>query len=271
MGPFYRSGDAVREVLRSPWLLGLLPALGGFVLLARRSATRWIAVYGAVAVVGYLALLSFVAPGLLDTPRYLVPLVPLVVCGGACLLASVPGPVLRPLALAAGVVAIGLSAADELRYRVDGMRSFDIYKSEVFSRDVTNRLNRIASRGDTVLSYEVQLRYFLRGDVRVLSEDGITDGKVSPYQDRHDMTGFLLRYRPRWWIADQNVLTRPYLRGSVLERAFVDYRGGSGPASRTLDGIGFQLIARRTRPLGRGFGGWQMLFRLDYPGGSSSQ
>jgi len=28
---------------------------------------------------------------------------------------------------------------------------------------------------------------------------------VRPYQDRHDMTGFLRRYRPRFWIADQNV------------------------------------------------------------------
>jgi hypothetical protein len=32
----------------------------------------------------------------------------------------------------------------------------------------------------------------------------------------------------------------------------------------TLDGIGFEVVARRDRPLAAGFGGWEELVRLSY-------
>jgi hypothetical protein len=268
VGPLYRSAEALREQFRSPWVFGLVPALLGLALLARRRPTRWLGSYGLAVLGGYLLLLTFVAPALYDTYRYLLPTVPIVAAGVAYLLAQARGSGLWWLAVGAAIVAIGGSAGLWLRDSVNVLESFVLTNHEVFERDVTARINRLARPGDAVLSYEVQVRYYLRRDLAVLSQDGITDGKVRPYQDRHDMTGFLLRYRPRWWIADQNVKFRRYLHGSVLERALDEFIRNPRPSSRTLDGIRFRLMATRNRPIARGFGGWQMLFQLGYPSGS---
>jgi hypothetical protein len=265
IGPLYLSRHGVRELFSSPWVFGVVPALAGLALLGRSQPSRWLAAYGGLAMAGYLALLTFITPGFFDTQRYLVPLVPIVVVGAASLLAQVRGSRLWPAAVLAGVLAIGGSAVHELRKTTRFARAIGITEHEVFERDVDATINRLARPGDRVLSYEVQMRYFLRGNVSVLSEDGITDGKVAPYQSSRDMTGFLLRYRPRWWIADRNVTTRRYMKGSVLHRAFVGFQRDPSERAARLDGIGFRLIARRDRPLAAGFGGWQMLFELRYP------
>lgn len=264
VGPFYRSADVFRELFGSPWVFAFVAALAGLALQLRRRETRWIGVYGGLAIAGYVFLLALVAPALHDTPRYLLPVVPVVVCGAAGLLAALPPGRRAWAGVAVAAAAIGAASAAEVDHRVEQLRGFGITEREVFSRDVTDRLNRIARPGETVLSYEVQLRYNLRDDVDVLSQDGIIDGKVRPYQEDRDMTGFLLRYRPRWWIADENVRTRPYLRGSILERALVEFRRRPGLQSLTLDRVRFDLIERRSEPLAPGFGGWQMLFALSY-------
>lgn len=265
LGPLYLSGEAIKELFTSPWVFAFVPALCGLALLARDRPTRWLAVYGALAIAGYIALLTLVTPGLYDTPRYLLPIVPVVVAAAATAIARTRGTRLWIVALLAGLVVIGGTALGELRDRVNVARSIGITEAEVFETDVAALINQRAAPGDTVLSYEVQTRLPLRADLSVLSEDGITDGKVLPYQPRHDMTGFLLRYRPRWWIADQNAITRRYMSGSVLERALLTYTANPQPTARTIDGIRFELVARRSRPLAPGFGGWQMLFRLSYP------
>jgi hypothetical protein len=172
------------------------------------------------------------------------------------------------VALAGGVAAIGIASVQELRDYTNLARSLGITEHEVFERDVGATINRMARPGDQVLSYEVQMRYSVRDDVDVLSEDGITDGKVAPYQRSRDMTGFLLRYKPRWWIADRNVRVRRYMRGSVLERAAARLKADPTRRSVTLDGIRFEPVARRHRPLALGFGGWELLVELKYPASS---
>jgi hypothetical protein len=264
VGPLYRNADALREAFGSPWIFSLLPAIAGLVLLARRSDMRWLGAHGVLAIAGYLFLLTFVAPGFHDSPRYLLPVVPIVVCGVAYLLARARGPALRAAAVAAAALVIGVATADRLNDDLDLLAGFGIDKREVFSREPTDRINELARPGEVLLSYEVQLRYFLREDVEVLSEDGIIDGEVRDYQPSGDMTGFLRDHRPDWWIADENVRTRPYLKGSILERALLAFREDPAARTRTLDGIRFDLVERRARPIQPGFGGWQMLFRLSY-------
>jgi hypothetical protein len=264
VGPLYRNADALREVVGSPWIFSLLPALAGLLLLARRADARWLAAHGALSIAGYLFLLTFVAPGFYDSPRYLLPVVPIVVCAVAYLLARASGGALRAAALAAAVLVIGLATADRLNDDLDLIAGFGIDEREVFSKEPVAVVNRMARPGDVLLSYEVQLRLFLRDDVKVLSQDGIIDGEVREYQESRDMTGFLREQRPDWWIADQNVNTRPYLRGSVLERVFDAFKADPTLRSRSYEGIRFELVKRRRRPLQPGFGGWQMLFRVSY-------
>jgi hypothetical protein len=266
LGPLYLSGDAIREVFSTPWVFGFVPGIVGLALCARARATRWLAAYGGLAIVGYLSLLTFVTPGFYDTPRYLLPIVPVLAAGIATLLVRLQGRRLWPVALVVALLAIGGSGLIELRHRTEFARSAGISESEVFERDAVAIVNRLAAPGDQVLTYEVQARYHVRNDVSVLSEDGITDGKVAPYQASRDMTGFLERYRPRWWIARNNVLKREYARGSVLQGALSSFESTPSQRVKVLDGIRFELVARRQRPMARGFGGWVLLFRLSYPG-----
>jgi hypothetical protein len=264
-GPFYRSADAIDTLFAAPWIFAFVPGVVGLVLLGRRSSERaWVAAYGLLAVAGYIALLTFIAPGLTDTDRYLLPIVPIVTAGVAVLVARARGTRFWPAAVAAAALSIGISSADELRDLTRFARAAGITEHEVFERDVVRRVESLARPGDTLLAYEVQLRLFLREDVDVLSLDGITDGKVADYQEDSELTAFLKRYEPRFWIADRNVQTREYLRGTVLERVLDAHEQQPNRTRFVDDGIEFRLVARRDRPLARGFGGWQALFELSY-------
>jgi hypothetical protein len=168
------------------------------------------------------------------------------------------------VAVVVGALAIALPAVDELRDLTRFARSAGITEHEVFERDVVREVEALANPGDVLLAYEVQLRLFLRDDVEVLSLDGITDGKVAPYQEDSELTEFLQEYRPRFWIADRNVHTRHFLRDTLLERVLDAHEQDSGRTAFVEDGIRFRLVATRDRPLARAFGGWEALFELSY-------
>ena len=266
LGPLYLADDAFDVLFASPWIFVFLPGVVGLVLLARwaRDLYGWVTAYGLLAIAGYIALLTFVAPGLHDTDRYLLPTVPIMATGAAVLLARARGSQLWPVAVAVGVLAVALPALDELRDRTKFARAAGITEDEVFERDVVREVESHADPGDVLLAYEVQLRLFLSDDVDVLSLDGITDGKVAPYQEDSELTEFLEKYEPRFWIADRNVHTRPYLRETVLERVLTAHESDPERTTFVEDGIRFRLLAARDRPLARAFGGWEALFELSY-------
>ena len=266
LGPLYLSWDALHQLFGTFWVLVTVPGLAGLGLLARKRETRWLGLVGGAVFLAYLFLLTFISPGATDTPRYLLPVIPLLVIGTARCLSSFRAPRTGLAVLGLSAVLIGGLGLRDLHHRVVWLRSLGLTTNEVFERDVVSQINRLAHPGDTVLAYEVQLRYYLRHDVSVLSEDGITDAKVRPYQSPARMAIFLRRYRPDWWIADANAATRPYMRGSVLDRAFTTFKADRSLRAETIGGIRFTLVARRSRPLAPGFGGWQMLFRLAYGG-----
>jgi hypothetical protein len=265
LGPLYLSTDALHQLFATFWVLITVPGLVGLGLLARTRPTRWIGVTGGLLLLAYLLLLTFVSPGLTDTPRYLVPVIPLLAVGSARCLSALRSEPTRVVAVCVSLGLIGGLAISDVHHRAVWLRSLGLSSNEVFERDVVARINALAHPGDTLLAYEVQLRYYLRDDVSVLSEDGITDAKVRPYQTPAGITTFLRRYQPRWWIADNDVAVRKYMRGSVLDQVFTAFKRHPALAHRSVDGITFDLVARRSRPLAPGFGGWQILFRLSYP------
>jgi hypothetical protein len=272
LGPLYLSDGAVRYVVSRPVIWGVGIAVLGTVLLARNGAQRWLAMYAGGGVVLYLALLTFVTPGSYDTGRYLLPAAPLVAVAAARAAGDLARRWLTAPLLVLVAVLLGVAA---VRVPIDDSRAlqrapYDL--ATIAHKDAADYVNRVARPGDSVLAYEVQVRYFLREDVRVLSLDGITDGKVAPYAKRGDLRSFLLRHRPRWWILDTStdpphggVGGRPYLVHSLLgtaARRLIDH-----PRLRTttVGGIRFAVAMRRAGALPYRFGAWRMVVRLAYP------
>lgn len=272
IGPIVLSRDALGYV--GSILFFVVVAVAGLDLLRRNDRTKWIAYYGAASIALYVVLLVFVQPVTNDLPRYFLPIAPFIVLGAGHALAraelriaSAPRAWALSLALMAFVfvmrpplVALG-EAYDQSRRGY----SFD----QIVERDVVERVNALAQPGDKVLAYEVQARYYLRPDVSLLSLDGITDGLVAPYLASADMASFLKQQRPSYWIANNAGAYRPYLRRSVLQRA-ISSLGHPGDSSNgnginySEAGITFELLARRTSPMPRGFAGWTMLVRISY-------
>jgi hypothetical protein len=273
LGPLYLSSDALDFLTSRPFVWSVVIAVPGLALLWRERS--WMAAYAAAGFATYVALLTFVTPGSYDTGRYLLPAAPFIVIGGAVSLAAVT----RRRVAAVTAITCALALLLLVKPAVDASigdartlrtRPFDF--DTIVHRDAVDRVNRLAAAGDVVLAYEVQARYFLRGDLDILSLDGITDGKVAPYAERGDMRGFLLRYRPRWWILDTStdppisgVSGRPYLVRSVLGTAARRFIEHPTLGSTAVGGIRFAVVTRRPN-LPYRFGAWRMVVRLDYPG-----
>jgi hypothetical protein len=251
-------------------------ALGalGLDMIRRTSRTGWIGLYGAAAMLLYPVLLVFVQPVTNDLPRYFLPIAPFIVLGVGRALAEAerrakregePGRawiVTAAVVLLLFVVRPPLAVLGEAFEQSRRGYAFD----EIVERDVVSQINRIARPGESVLAYEVQGRYYLRPDVALLSLDGITDGLVAPYLQSADMGAFIRRHRPRYWIANDAGNYRPYLRRSILQRVVTAFRSDTSRTEFAIEGIRFDLLSRRARPMPRGFAGWTMLFRLEYLG-----
>jgi hypothetical protein len=272
--------DRIGPVVLSRKALGYLGsilyaiALGalGLDMIRRERRNGWIGLYGAAAMLLYPVLLVFVQPVTNDLPRYFLPIAPFIVLGAGRALAEAERRlraeehpartwiVTAAVVLLLFVVRPPIAVLGEAYEQSGRGYTFD----EIVERDVVERINAIGRAGESVLAYEVQGRYWLRRDMSLLSLDGITDGFVAPYLQSADMGGFIRKYRPDYWIANDAGSYRPYLRRSILQKVVDDFKRDTTHRTLALDGIGFELLERRARPMPRGFAGWTMLFRLTY-------
>lgn len=248
----------------------ILPAAFGFDLL-RRNGARWLGWCAAAGVIAYAFLLVFVSPVTNDLARYFLPIAPLLVVGVAKTFSlweqkakeEGEGRGWSIALLAIGLIfllkPIGGIVGEALEQRTRGY-SFD----EIVEKEAAQKINAIAPPGGTVLAYEVQDRYYLRPDLRLLSLDGITDGKVAPYLASGDMVAFLKKYRPGYYLANDAVEYRPYLRKGLLNRVVAAFQADTTLRQFTSDGMTFSLVERRARPMPKGFAGWRALFTIQY-------
>jgi hypothetical protein len=130
----------------------------------------------------------------------------------------------------------------------------------ITERTVIERLNTLAPPDATVLGYEVQDRWYLRSDLQYLAVNGLTDGLITPWRERGDVTGYLKTYCPAIWIANDQTYAAAYYRGTILETAYRELMAGREQIE--LEGITFTVVDRPAPPIG-GFAGARMLVRLD--------
>lgn len=247
----------------------ILPAAVGFDLL-RRQPERWLGWAAAAGVLIYSFLLVFVSPVTNDLVRYFLPIAPLLVVGVATAFgrwerqAEQEGGkgwsiALIAIALIFLIKPVGAVIGQALEQRTRGY-TFD----EIVEKEAAQKINAIAPPGATVLAYEVQDRYYLRPDLQLLSLDGITDGKVAPYLASGDMVAFLKQYRPGYFLANDAVEYRPYLRKGLLFKVVAAFQADTTLRQFTSDGMTFHLLEHRARPMPKGFAGWRALFTIQY-------
>jgi hypothetical protein len=238
------------------WLLLALPL--GIARLWRQDPPRALATtLGAGAVVGFFTIVA--PPNML---RYLAPVAFALGWLGKNGLACLR--LLERQRLRQGAFVL-LAAVMSLFLLAHGWR--DLQRGYAFEliteRECAERLNTLAEPGAIVLAYEVQIRYWLRPDLKVLSLDGVTNGKIAPYAEPARVAEFLRAYRPRYWVANIAVERRPFLASSVLERAL----RSTSPQQPIYEeeGIRFELLERfDPQRLPRSFYGCTALYRLSY-------
>jgi hypothetical protein len=199
------------------------------------------------------AFLLVLYPVTLYVQRYALAVMPMLALGVALAVARI-----RLLAIpVAGLVAVP-TAAWLITASLAGIHGFTF--DTATERTVVERLNSWAPANAKVLGYEVQDRWYLRPDLDYLAVNGLTDGLITPWRERGDVTGYLETYCPSIWIANDAAFASVYYRGTVLQTAYTELLAGT--PSTELDGITFTVMDRPAPPL-PGFAGARLVVRLD--------
>ena len=266
LGGFSYSLEALRFFLGSSMIIFLCLSLWGLVDLTSRRETKPFYGFSILCVASYFISLSLISPVTSGITRYILPVIPFVALPASIavreIYASITGKK-RRLFLAFFFVILILQpmfsiVKSSLKWSKLGL-SFEV----VTERDIIEYMNSIVEKDATVLIYEVQDRYYLRRDISLLSLDGITDGKVAPYLYDKDMYGFLLKYRPDYWLANDAVHYRPYLSGSMLRKVFDETESGNNITVQ-IGKITFTRIKARNTPPVPGFSEYRQLYKIDY-------
>jgi hypothetical protein len=259
VGSIYYSNQAL-TYLRSMWEVFIVAAIG-LVLAWRGRRSRWVLVCALLGIALYATALIFY-PVTTYTERYFLPATPLIGLLAAMVIARTSGRV----AVALGAIALIATGPWALRpigtARAEREKGYTF--NEITEREAAQRVNAIAPHGSAVLAYEVQDRWNLRDDLTLLALNGIIDGKVFPYREDADMTGFLERYKPATWIANDPVNHLPYSKNGVLGEVYRQLRRQALGSTIKRDGIRFKLVAKRDRPIPSGFAGWRYIVQLSY-------
>lgn len=228
---------------------------------------RLLSIFSSVSIVAYIIVLSFIIPVVFDIDRYLIPLLPVlalsITFGVKTTYASIINLkfYIHKIFLFILVFLVFFSAFSILRTAISESKR-GLTFSVIVEKDIIDYINRIAEMNSSILIYEVQDRYYLRPDIKVLSLDGITDGKVKPYLQNGDITAFLKTYKPTYWLANEAISTRPFLAKSILKTAYD--KAIEKSSKITIDNILFTKITENPNRI-IGFSSFTYLFKIEYP------
>jgi hypothetical protein len=132
----------------------------------------------------------------------------------------------------------------------------------ITEKNIIENINSMAEPNATILTFEVQDRFYLRKDLKILSMDGITDGKIAPYLANKDISGFLWKYKPKYWIANK-ATSLPFFSDSIFSEV-IEKTGQKEGKEIIIDGIKFKNIKIRKDNANSKFWGYTQIYELNY-------
>lgn len=132
--------------------------------------------------------------------------------------------------------------------------------NQVLEYSLAQVINEIEN-DSKILTYEVQSRYFIDDRHKIISLDGIIDGKVAPYLESSKMIDFINEYKPDYWVANDAVEYRNYLKNSELYEIYnLEIELGE---TIKLENINFKLVHKNDEDLGK-LANWKKIYKLTY-------
>lgn len=247
-------------------LIGLI--IGSFGIIKERRNLPWLIAFNLAALISYILIFTVYSPVIytIDAKRYILPVIPFIVvfigigiskilqlCNKKIVCNFIIISLIISMIALPSLIIMGQSINESNR---------DLNFDVIVEKSPVYYLNSVAETNATVLIFEVQDRYYLRHDLRVLSLDGITDGKIVPYLFNQDITAFLWKYKPRYWIAN-DAISRPFYSNTLLQEA-VNKTGKIEGISVKINGITFKNIKKRKEPVIPEFAGYSQIYELNY-------
>jgi hypothetical protein len=154
-----------------------------------------------------------------------------------------------------------IAAMAFLMITIKVIKYYDSYSAkQVLEYNLAQVVNRF-EEDSKILTYEVQSRYFIDDRHKVISLDGIIDGKVAPYLESSNMIDFMNQYKPDYWVANNAIDYRNYLKESKL---FEIYNSDLELEESTdLNSISFKLVYMNDEDLGK-LANWKKIYKLTY-------
>ncbi|HOV92554.1 MAG TPA: hypothetical protein PLC04_05715 [Candidatus Kapabacteria bacterium] len=213
----------------------------------------------------YFVSITFISPVSDSVERYIIPIIPFIIIAIAKQIeelfatAKVNNWIMLTLFLILTFFAPYIKVSAYVAQQWSNHFDFDT----IAEKNLIAYVNQIAEPNSTLLSYEVQDRYYLRDDIDLLSLDGITDGKVAPYLSTSKMDEFLKKYRPNYWLANDAVHYRPYLQKSILKNVLDSLEYFNKDTIQISD-VTFIRIYTNPAPKRNSFAHSNYLFKIRY-------
>lgn len=257
-----------RLLLEIPIVLGFFVGLYGSFKVAKKDiGLSWLVFFGLTSLIIYILIFTFYSPpyDIFESKRYLLPVIPFFVIfisqGISTLLKSYPKKLFKIIFIFLLFLGLVVFPSVVIINNFLNLRESGLTFDEITEKNTIEYMNNIVEPNSTILTFEVQSRYYLREDLKILSLDGITDGKIAPYMPNGDIESFLWRYKPRYWIANEAV-DLPFFSDSILGEV-VNKTGKKEGSSINIGNITFKNIKTRDEPMNE-LWGYTQIYKLEY-------
>lgn len=248
-------------------LMGLFIGTFGLLKSTKNKDCRWLIFFSLSAIVSFVLIFTVYSPPMhiIDAKRYILPIIPFIVIFISIGISKIMNTYKFSFSIILiALVALTLVASPCLGYITSSieLKNRELSFDTTTEKNLIESINSFAEPNATILTFEVQDRFYLRSDLKILSMDGITDGKIAPYLQNQDISGFLWKYKPKYWIVN-NATHLPFFSNTILGE-IVAKTGDKEGSEITIDGITFKNIKTRKDSINPEFWGYTQIYELNY-------